>query len=76
MQTAGEGGPYGMALLASFMAKKQPDQSLDRYLNDVVFANAPSQTLAPDPEDVAGFGRYIKAFARGLALEKSATELF
>lgn len=55
MQTAGEGGPYGMALLAACRAKKAEEESPEYYLNTHVFANAQSTTVAPEQEDVEGF---------------------
>ncbi len=55
METAGEGGPYGMALSASYTVCREEGESLGDYLNNKVFANAKGVTLAPDPEDVKGF---------------------
>jgi sugar (pentulose or hexulose) kinase len=75
MQTAGEGGPYGMALLAAYMAKKAENQSLEDYLNQCVFHNAQSSTLAPDEADVAGFKAYITMFRDLLEVERKAVEM-
>ena len=67
METAGEGGPYGMALLAAYMIWKKDGEKLEDYL-DKVFANAASSTLMANPIEIAGFnaflGRYKKAFER------------
>jgi len=73
MTTAGEGGPYGMAVLAAYMGKKD-EMTLESYLQDVVFRNADSLTVAPTEEEVAGFNRYLDAYAKGLALEHCAVE--
>ena len=75
METAGEGGPYGMALLAAYMAKKTAGESLEEYLNAHVFADAKSTTLAPDQADVDGFNAYIAAYKNLLKVEKAAVEV-
>ena len=74
MKTAGEGGPYGMALLAAYAAQKNEGESLEQYLNDRVFSHAQKQTVDPDPADVAGFTAYINDFHRLLDVEKKAIE--
>ena len=76
METAGEGGPYGMALLASYMVCREEGESLGDYLTNKVFAGAKGVTLAPDPEDVKGFEAYLKNYAAGLAAEKAAVKAF
>ena len=73
MTTAGEGGPYGMALLAAYMLKKD-EMTLENYLQDVVFRDAESLTVTPTEEEVAGFNRYLEAYRKGLALEHCALE--
>ncbi len=75
MQTAGEGGPYGMALLAAYMAKKAEDESLESYLNSYVFADAEGMTLAPEQADVDGFNAYIARYKRLLEVERKAVEM-
>ncbi len=75
MATAGEGGPYGMALLVAFMAQKGEGQSLEDYLSTQVFASAQSTTLAPDPADAAGFTRYMQAYKQLLEVERKAVEV-
>ena len=75
MTTAGEGGPYGMALLVAFMAQKGEGQSLEDYLSTQVFASAQSTTLAPDPADAAGFTRYMQAYKQLLEVERKAVEV-
>ena len=75
METAGEGGPYGMALLAAYMANKAQHETLEEYLNDHVFANAKGTTLAPDQADVAGFNTYIAQYKQLLEVERKAVEV-
>ena len=76
METAGEGGPYGMALLASYMVCREEGESLGDYLSHKVFAGAKGSTLAPDPEDVKGFEAYLQNYVSGLAAEKAAVASF
>ena len=73
MKTAGEGGPWGMALLAAYMAD-ETGLSLEKYLSERVFAGSESIQALPDAEGVKGFGEYIRAFKAGLAVERIATE--
>ena len=73
METAGEGGPYGMALLAAYL--REPEgESLEDFLENKVFARAKGSVLEPEAEDAAGFQAYLKRFADGLAVERAATE--
>ena len=75
METAGEGGPYGMALLAAFMLNKTEGESLEDYLNTHVFSNAKGNTLAPDPADVESFNQYIQSYKALLEVERKAAEI-
>ena len=75
MKTAGEGGPYGMALLAAYMAEKSQGETLEGYLNTRVFANAKSTTLAPEKADVEGFNNYITRYKGLLEVERKAVEV-
>lgn len=75
METAGEGGPYGMALLAAYAVNKAEGESLEAYLNARVFANAKGVTLTPDAADVAGFNTYIEQYKQLLKVEKTAVEV-
>ena len=76
MESAGEGGPYGMALLASYMVQKAPAQTLEQYLETEVFADVKRMTLAPDSEDAAGFDRYLTQYRAALAAEQAAVAAF
>ena len=70
-ETASEGGPWGMAVLAAYRSTA-PEVDLDTYLRDRVFANAQIDTLHPDPEDVPGFAAYLARYRAGLAVEVAA----
>lgn len=74
METAGEGGAWGMALLAAFVAKKEDGETLEEYLEHKVYKGQPVSVLEPDTEDKAGFDSFIKRYKDGLALEQFATE--
>ena len=72
LQTAGEGGPWGMALLAAYRANKQENQTLEAYLNDKVFAHAKSVSISPDAADAAGLEAYTRRFVACLDAQKAA----
>ena len=74
METAGEGGPWGMALLAAYMVLRAEGETLEHYLDTQVFAAARSTTEQPRPEDVDGFTAFLKQYKAGLAVERAAVE--
>jgi len=74
METAGEGGAWGIALLSAYMLNKMKDESLEAYLNSRVFANQNSITVHPEPKDVAGFAAFMERYRKGLIIEKTAVE--
>ncbi len=73
LETAGEGGPWGTALLASYMVRENRDKSLSAFLEQV-FAGSIEEAVKPDPEDVKGFQLFFDRYHRGLAIEKAAVE--
>ncbi len=72
METAGEGGAWGMALLAGYMCWRDEGQTLEDYLNNRVFAHMTGSTIAPTAAEVAGFEAYYKRFLGGLPVEQAA----
>ena len=74
MKTAGEGGPWGMAILAAYRVRREAGESLGDYLKNKVFAGTEGRTVAPDAEDAAGFAAYLAKYQAGLAAEKAACE--
>lgn len=74
METAGEGGPWGMALLASYMVNKAEQESLENYLRERVFGGESGSVMQPDTADVAGFDEYIVSYKKALVAEKVAVE--
>ncbi len=75
METAGEGGPWGMALLAAYMVNGQ-GMTLPDYLEQRVFAGAKGSVIEPDETDVKGFDSFIADYVKGLAIERAAVEYF
>ena len=75
MATAGEGGPYGMALLAAYMIDKRDTSSLDEYLTKCVFKDVSRSAVSPTPEDTAGFEKYTEEFLKLLEAEKLASKI-
>ncbi len=74
METAGEGGAWGMALLAAYMVGKNAGETLEDYLSDKVFKGMNAVTMNPDPDDVKGFDEYIETYKAGLSIERAAIE--
>ena len=74
MTTAGEGGPWGMALLAAYQVNRAEGQTLEDYLDNCVFAEQSGSTLEPDPSDVEGFNAFMKQYIAGLTVEKAAVD--
>lgn len=72
METAGEGGAWGIALLAEYMVSKEDGETLDAYLNNKIFAGEKGETLNPDPADVEGFDKFIEVYKAGLPIEAAA----
>jgi sugar (pentulose or hexulose) kinase len=72
METAGEGGAWGIALLASYMLRKKEKEPLEAYLSNKVFAGANSTTIVPDHGDVDGFRAFMERYKEGIAIEKAA----
>jgi sugar (pentulose or hexulose) kinase len=74
METAGEGGAWGIALLASYLLRKKENEPLEAYLSNKVFLGDKSTTIAPDPGDVAGFTAFMERYKEGIAIEKAAVD--
>ena len=74
METAGEGGPWGMAILGSYLVNNTANLSLPEFLDEKVFAGNQGTEIAPTPEDVAGFNAYIKKYNRCLPIEAAAVK--
>ncbi len=74
METAGEGGAWGIALLASYMINKEADESLSDFLNGKVFAGQKGEKMDPKASDVQGFNNFMKLYSAGLTIERAAVE--
>ncbi|MCH4057965.1 MAG: FGGY-family carbohydrate kinase [Lactobacillaceae bacterium] len=75
MKNAGEGGPWGMAVLAAYVLDKTADDDLATYLDRAVFNDPESSTLAPNPVGVQGFDQFIERYQAGLGIVKQAQAL-
>ena len=75
MKTAGEGGAWGIALLASYMIQKEEGESLADYLQNKVFGGDEGEKMDPDPEDVKGFDEFIKRYKAGFPIERAAIDV-
>ena len=76
METAGEGGAWGIALLADFMVNRDKDETLEDYLQNRVFTGMKQMTVSPDPDDEAGFNRYMERFISCIPAQMAAAEKF
>ena len=74
METAGEGGAWGIALLAEYMIRRAGDETLEHYLGEKVFTGMKSIVLDPDPKDVAGFEKFMERYVAALPAERAAVE--
>lgn len=75
METAGEGGPYGMALLAAYRLYRAQGESLEAFLSGRVFAGVSGSTVRPDPAAAEGFQTYIRRYKALLEVEKAAVRV-
>ena len=74
METASEGGAWGIALLASFMLQKKENELLEGYLDKNVFASEIGTTIAPEQRDIEGFVIFMDRYKKGLVIERAAVE--
>mgnify|MGYP001530953561 FL=1 len=74
METAGEGGAWGIALLGSYLVNNEKKQSLTDFLDENVFVGDAGIEVSPTPEDVAGFNTYIENYKAGLPIEEAAVK--
>lgn len=74
MDTASEGGAWGIALLASYLIARDPDEKLEDYLEEKIFGELSGETLIPYAEDIEGFQAFMEHYKAGLDIERSAIE--
>ena len=75
MDTASEGGAWGIALLAGYMIDRQKGEKLEDYPETKIFKELSGNTIEPYPEDVAGFDEFMKHYKVGLEIEKTAIDI-
>ncbi|MBO4416334.1 MAG: FGGY-family carbohydrate kinase [Lachnospiraceae bacterium] len=76
MSTAGEGGAWGMALLAAFMVYRDNGETLENYLANKVFGGETGESIQPDPKNVEGFNRFLEGYVKALEIERAAVKTF
>ena len=76
LETAGEGGPWGMALLAAYTVRKAPGEALEDFLDSRVFAGTKGKMVHPDAQDVAGFETFLRRYRAALETERAAIKHF
>lgn len=74
MESAGEGGAWGIALLAAYMRQKSTGETLEDYLTNKVFAGVDSHTIAPTQSDIDGFAAFMARYKKGLVIEQAAVD--
>lgn len=74
METAGEGGAWGIALLAAYLTRKSEGETLEAYLDSRVFSGNPGIRLDPREEDLKGMEAFMKRYTKGLAVQRAAVE--
>jgi sugar (pentulose or hexulose) kinase len=74
METAGEGGAWGIALLAAYMLQKSNGEPLEAYLSGKVFAGEKGSTITPNQRDVDGFAAFMERYKKGLVIERAAVD--
>jgi len=74
METAGEGGPYGMALLCAYMLWRDTDETLEDYLDNKVFADAKATAIMADEPDIAGFNVFVYRYKKAFPVERAAVK--
>jgi sugar (pentulose or hexulose) kinase len=74
METAGEGGAWGIALLASYMIHKAENEPLEAFLSNKVFVGENGTTIAPDRGDVDSFTAFMERYKKGLVIERTAVD--
>lgn len=72
METAGEGGAWGIAILAAYMKNREDGETLPAYLENKVFSQVESEQMQPDPADVEGFEKFMDRYKKGLSVERAA----
>jgi sugar (pentulose or hexulose) kinase len=74
METAGEGGAWGIAVLAAYLRQKSDGKSFEDFLSNRVFADFSGKTVAPDPVDVEGFQAFMERYRAGLPIVRAAVD--
>ena len=74
LETAGEGGPWGMAILALYMVDKAEGETLEEYLDKKIFSGMESDTVEPDEKDIEGFEQFTARYSDNIGIMKAAVK--
>ena len=74
IETAGEGGAWGMAILAAYMMRKEKEETLEAYLKNRIFSNVKKNVLSPDDADIQSFRDFLARYKKGLPIERAAAK--
>ncbi|MBO7711609.1 MAG: FGGY-family carbohydrate kinase [Lachnospiraceae bacterium] len=74
MDTASEGGAWGIAVLAAYLVDQKEGEKLEDYLENRIFSGMAGSTIQPDPADVEGFETFIERYKKGLSIESAAID--
>ena len=75
METAGEGGAWGIAVLAAYAVNKEENELFPDYLDNKIFATQKMTTLEPDADIVESFNLFMESYKKGLSVERAAVEM-
>lgn len=75
MNTAGEGGAWGIALLAAYRMCREPEETLEAFLENRIFQDMSGSTLLADEQEQAGFEKFMENYKNGIAVERTAVDL-
>ena len=75
METAGEGGPYGMALLCGYLLWHRSGETLEDFLEDKVFSEAEAHTVMAEQREIEGFAAFLARYRQALEIERTAVSV-
>jgi sugar (pentulose or hexulose) kinase len=74
LETAGEGGPWGMAILALYVIEKKKSETLEHFLNERIFADMESETVEPEAADIDGFEKFTSRYSKNIKIMQTAVK--
>ena len=74
LETAGEGGPWGMAILALYVIEKKKSETLEHFLNERIFADMESETVEPEAADIDGFEKFTSRYSKNIKIMQTTVK--